>query len=140
MSDLFRKLLTSTFVTTIVQKLARHGATWLGGFILAWLSAHNADPAQANTLVEYLVGAVVTAAGIGWSMIDAKKVDTDKKVTAAIAYDAGAQAQADGVAAQRDVDQHRADTVKAAIVEADAKAPADKAALLASLRAGVGAP
>lgn len=140
MPDFLKKLLTSGFVTAIVQKLARHGATWLGGFILAWLSAHNADPTQAHTLVEYLIGAVVTAAGIGWSMIDAKKVDADKKITAAIAYDAGAQAQADGVTAQHDVDQDRADTVRAAIAEADTKAPADKAALLASLRAGVTAP
>jgi hypothetical protein len=141
MSDFFKGLLTSSFVKAIGLKLIRHGMTFVGAAILTWLSSHNADHNAALEFVNYLIGAVVTGAGIAWSMVDAKQVGTKMQTSAdagaAIVQQAVTQAQQAGEDVQRAADQARATVVKTAIAAADAKASNDNIDdVLARMRAG----
>lgn len=141
MPDFLKKLLTSSFVTAQAMALVRHIATGGGIALMGWLAKHNVDPTQAQGFVEYLIGAIVTGAGILWSQIDVANVGTKMKTSAdagaAIVQRAVTDAQLQGEDVQRAADQARADAVNTAITVADTKAKnATVDDMLAQMRAG----
>jgi len=138
MPDFLKNLLASSLIRSAGLALLRHIATAAGMSFISWLAAHNVDPTAAQGFVGYLVGAVVTGAGILWSQIDVQNVGTKMVAASAISFDAGVtHAQIEGEQAQATADKARADTVRTAIASADAKeANSSVDDVLARMRAG----
>lgn len=126
--------------------IARHAATAGGAALLTWLLSHHVDADMAARLVGDLQDAILTMTGAGLVAVgvhatvkDVRQVDAKVTVAAAAGVSEGhalAQAQQDGAAAQRTADQSLADAVAKAIATADKAKPADKAAVLGSIKSG----
>ena len=134
------KNLFSGLLTTFLPMLARSALKFVGGAAIAWLAAKHVDPTQANDLVGYASGFLMTGLGIWLSQKNATDGKAQTAVAASVAYDTG-QAHAIQQASQAGADvQASSDTRKIAAVSdamqtAASAAPATKAALLASIKA-----
>lgn len=133
-------LLKSSVVQTFALNEVRHLATLASGAALTWLLTHHAAQGDATNIAEGLSALIIGGAGYAFSEINASNNKAVTEVAAAtgqIVKPPEAKALiAQGVTAQMNTDQGRADRTEAAIAQADAAAPKDKDALLADLAGG----
>lgn len=142
MDSILSFLKGQTWFDTLVTKLIRHGATYLGGAIMALALNHGVDHNTATDLQNEIIGLVVTLGGLAYSYWDGKIVD--KKIAVAAATGADSP-QAAVIAAQ--VDQAAADSaavtktiakVQDAISQADTTTPKTMGDEIDNLKAGKG--
>lgn len=126
----------------IAAGVSRWVMTLAGGLIAGWVLALAHKFGFSDILAGRISGDLLDLLGAitlgGTALVlgvkDRKSVGGKMIVTAQQAYDAGvSNGQSQGETVQYNADQARADAVKSAIAAADAAAPKDKAALLASL-------
>lgn len=133
-------LLKCSIVQAFETKEVRHLATMAAGFALSWLLAHHASQDDAANISQGLGALIVGGAGYIFSRINSSNNKAVVQVAAAtgeVVKPAEAKALiAQGVTAQRAVDQAAENETQAAIDAADRAAPTDKASLIADLKAG----
>lgn len=149
MLNLIKRYLAPIIVSR-VKAGARHLATSTGVLLLGWLIQHHVGGDLAvrmvgdykdliEVIVEAVCGMALAAYGVGGSQRDVTHVDAKLTATAAAGVSAGvelAHARQDGAEQQATADQALADAVKQAIATGVKATPADKAAIVASLKAG----
>lgn len=129
----------------IASKAIKWLATMAAGAVANWLAlllAKYGVPADGQTgdLIKEISGAVfaLVAGGgaLAYSVWDAKKVDAKITVAAAAGVSRGVELAQAGQDQQLQADQTVANAVKDAIAQADKAKPADKAAIVESMKQG----
>lgn len=137
----FLKKMFSGVATTAETFAIRTGLKLAGAAALTWLVSKHVDPTQAQNLIGYISGALITGLGIWMS----QKNTTSTLAKSAAAVSAGfelgqshviAQAQAQGVTVQAAADQAKVAAVGQAMQSAGAAAPATQAAIVTALKNG----